>query len=248
MKKFITILSLITTFFFVHLSTAAEVGQIVDNTGGQNLNVSIPEAVIFDTFDINSPNITFDPATNPTHLTIDVTGKYEIKYSVNWTAIFSTNSRRQIKTFLRKNGITDIPQSSSYGYRRNEQAASATNSATFVLALTAGDYIEVMGQNSSSVGASVSTIAGESSLSVTYLPESHSVGGYIARNGYDVASINCVHGASVAFGGGAKCPDGETLTHSHPYVENGVAIGWRAYCSNDTRPSSIWAICANATP
>ena len=153
---------LLSTCFF-SLSYAADSGQYHDSAGNINVNLStIPQVYSFDTVDYSSDLITL---TSGTQFVAQQTGIYKITYTLNWST--NDTARRQIRTFLRKNGLTEITTSVAYGYaRRNDQAESATNSASTLVELQVNDYVELMYQRNSSVSGTALSIAGETSITI----------------------------------------------------------------------------------
>jgi hypothetical protein len=94
-------------------------------------------------------------------------------YSLNWGT--TDNSRREIKTSLRLNGLTDLG-GYSYGYaRREDQAGDATNSSAMYAELQSGDYLELMHTRSSTITTPALSISGESWLSIQQIESNEQI-------------------------------------------------------------------------
>ncbi|MBT6049376.1 MAG: hypothetical protein HOG49_21480 [Candidatus Scalindua sp.] len=68
-------------------------------------------------------------------------GDYRIAYSVN--AENNTNSRKNVRFRLRKNGTVFITGSVSSGYARNGSHKELSGSSSVIVSLAAGDYVEL---------------------------------------------------------------------------------------------------------
>jgi len=156
--------------------------QYSDSVGNVDVNLSAgAQAYSFDTTEFSSDNTTL---INGTQFVAQQTGIYKITYTLNWST--SNTARRQIRTFLRKNGLTEINGGVAYGYaRRSDQAESATNSASTLVALQVNDYVELMYQRNSSVLGTALSIAGETSIIIETLESVSGTGqfGNIALTG-----------------------------------------------------------------
>lgn len=167
MKKTLAVLA----FFTMSSVSAAEyVAQFIDNNVFEtDLNVStIPTAFVFDTVDINSPNINL----NGSQIEVSKSGIYEISYSVSFRTEDNNGSdaRRHIKTFVRKNNFTDV--AAAYGYARiGNQAENANNTASFAVELSQGDYIELFYNREGTHIGVAPTNVGESWITVKLLEE-----------------------------------------------------------------------------
>ena len=139
---------------------ATAVSQFSDSVGNVNVNTSQPSPYAFDTTDISSNKA----AVSGSQIMINEAGLYQVMYSLNWGT--SDNNRREIKTSLRLNGITELG-GSSYGYaRREDQAGDATNTSSMFVELQAGDYLELMHARNSTITSQALSIPGESWISI----------------------------------------------------------------------------------
>ncbi len=157
-------------FSFIAINAHAQVDQFSDSTGAVDLHMTSPSAYTFDTVDVNN----LDISQSGSQLIASQPGVYKIHYQLNWST--TDTSRRQIKTYVLKNGTDIVSGSYAYGYaRRVDQAGSATNSSTFYMELSANDYIELIHLKASTVTGQALSIAGESSISL------HRVGNILAK-------------------------------------------------------------------
>ncbi len=139
---------------------ATTVSQFSDSTGNVNVNTSQPAPYFFNTTDISSNKA----SVSGSQIMINEAGLYQVMYSLNWGT--SDNNRREVKTSLRLNGITELG-GSSYGYaRREDQAGDATNTSSMFVELQAGDYLELMHVRNSTITNQALSIPGESWISI----------------------------------------------------------------------------------
>lgn len=173
----------LTLMSFSAISLAADLIQINDTLGGQDVNFQTPTVLQFNNNDILSMGMTFDGSSR---ITVASTGKYQVSYRINWntTDVFP----RQIKTWLRLNGSQDLSQSESVGYAADNAAGpSATNAAMVILSLNAGDSLEVLAQRNGNQTGQVNTVAGASILSVINL-EDNAASQWLNGSGTPLAS------------------------------------------------------------
>lgn len=140
--------------------------QLVDEGGNKQLNVASPGMVVtWDTQSIrDTDTFNHSTGTNPSRITVLVSGWYEIGYNLGYTLV---TQRTGVKTTIRKNGTTLLPETSSYGY---EHVAGATGHSCggILVQLAANDYIELFSIRTK-VAGNINTIAGESTLTMTLI-------------------------------------------------------------------------------
>lgn len=164
-----TLSKVLLPVLFIHSSfSIAEFAQFSDSSGNVDVNITTPSAYQFDTNDVTSNEITI---INNDQVTISTAGVYKVSYSLNWST--DNTSRRQIKTYVLKNNQDTVSGSVSYGYaRRLDQAASATNNASFIVDLQENDYLQLMYSRSSSVGGVALSIPEETSITIHRIGDS----------------------------------------------------------------------------
>ena len=152
------------------LNAQADVAQFLDNSGQQIVNTTFAEAYQWDSVDVASPIIELQDNSK---LVVSRAGVYQITYAINWRTDdpTGTNARRQIRTFVRKNGEA-LAMAQSHGYARIEhQAENATNAATFFVELSVGDYLELYHINESSNTGDAISNPGQSWFSLALFKE-----------------------------------------------------------------------------
>lgn len=142
--------------------SANNIAQFSDSIGGVDINTSNTQAYVFDTTDIASNNYSLQGSK----IHIVKSGLYEVSYMVNWGT--EDSKRRNIKTSILVNGVDQVG-GESYGYaRREDEARNTSNNANFYTELKAGDYIELIHVNNSSITNPATTLAGESWISIEF--------------------------------------------------------------------------------
>ncbi len=142
----------------------ADVGQYIDQAGGININTITPGAYIFDSVSIFSSDIT----VSGSKFTVNKSGIYRINYQLNWESI-DNHTRKEINTYIMKNGNTVLDGSGAYGNARKPafQPGNASNGAHFYAHMDDGDYIELFYmQSHAAVAGDAWSIPEESSLSL----------------------------------------------------------------------------------
>lgn len=247
-------------------NTYATTQVLNGSTTTQDLKSAAPVILTYEAMDISDTEITFDGNSK---LTVSETGKYQVRYAVNWE--INNNRRRQIKTYLLKNGSEVITQSTAYAYaRQNTQVKFATNTASITLELNAGDYLEVAAVGEAGDGASLGngtalTRSGESVFSI----ESLNTETALASGAITFEKCQVMHTPTPTY---PSCPVGFESVHDfskgmiHYYDRPGVkhAFGlypnhteddswfynpYQQYVSNAWRITATLAcsICTNAT-
>lgn len=183
-KMKLNYLPLVLTFLVSSVCIGAtNIVQYADTAGNVNVNTLTPTAYVFDSTQISSSNFTL----NGSEIHINEDGIYQISYSLNWGT--TDLSRREIKTSVRLNGVTDLG-GSSYGYaRRDDQAGDATNSSLFYADLKGGDYIELMHVNNSTITNQALSIPDESWISIN-LVESNGLASSTPQNCAQILANN----------------------------------------------------------
>ncbi len=157
----------------------ADVGQYIDQAGGVNVNVTTPEAYVFDSVSILSSDVTVNGST----FTVNKSGIYRINYQLNWESL-EGNIRKEINTYIMKNGNTILAGSGAYANARKqgvEISGNASNGAHFYTRMNVGDYIELFYKKSTINTGYALTLPEESSLSLQLLtPDVSSTAGSCA--------------------------------------------------------------------
>jgi len=140
--------------------------QLTDGAGGINLNVAAPGMVMtWNTQDIrDTDTFNHSTGTNPSRVTVLVSGWYEVSYSMSYTL---ATARTGIKTNIRKNGNTILLPTSSYGYEY-VTGISSNNCGGVLVQLVANDYIELLSVRRLIAG-NMNTVAGESTLTMSLI-------------------------------------------------------------------------------
>ena len=178
-----------TTFLFVFAQlaySAVNLSSFSDSVGGVDLNGVNAAAYVFDTEDISSANIQLN---NGSQFTAQRAGIYQVSYAVSWE---TTNlARRQIRTYLQKNGVDIVSSSIVYGYaRRSDQAGRDTNDSSSYVELDVGDYVELIHVRNSTVTGTALSIAGEVSLSLEFVEPLNATANVTSPNTYYVQEVN----------------------------------------------------------
>lgn len=137
--------------------TASQVQTILANvfqgrftTGTVNLNQAAPTAIPITAEDFKDSNYIHSNVTNNSRVTFAVAGLYRIHYNVG--SDNGSNNRCTLRTFVRRNGTTEVIPSRAFSYSRNNTDDRATNTATFLMTAAANDYIEMMSQQEGTGG------------------------------------------------------------------------------------------------
>jgi len=138
--------------------------QIIDSTGGVDLNTFSGNAIPWETQSFVDNKFTHSTTTNPSRVTFTQDGKYKLTYDINWEG----SSSLVVRSFAFLNGLTRILSSESYGLCHNPTDDTGANTNTFFFDVTDGDYIEIIGERSAGNG-SADTIANESHLLIEYI-------------------------------------------------------------------------------
>lgn len=143
--------------------------QYSDSAGDLDVNVAAPAAYVWDTVDQASAGI----ALSGSEITVSEPGLYRVSYSLSWRTLGASGAaaRRQIRTSVIRNGTDEVGV--AYGYARQAvQAENATNSASVLVNLNAGDTIELLYQRDSDRTGQAFTNAGESWIVVDLIKAS----------------------------------------------------------------------------
>lgn len=107
---------------------------------------------------------THSSSTDPSRVTINDAGLYEISYSVAWDT--TANGRRTSTCRFFVNGSVAVPAvGTSHAYARNNNDDWESNSSSFMYSFNAGDYYEIQCESTGSNG-SITTLANESWTSI----------------------------------------------------------------------------------
>ena len=137
-----------SAFYLSDINAYDNIAQLYDSTYGQDGN-NAEISIDFDTQGILQSNYTHNTGVNNERLYVNETATYKVSYSCTWEAQDTgDNDRRLYQNKVRINGGTNVVPSESIVYIRNptsgEGDISAT-SATVLINLTDGDYIELRG-------------------------------------------------------------------------------------------------------
>ena len=144
-----------------------EVGQFYDsdgNGGSFNINTASYTAIPWDTQSF-TPDATYSHSTtvNPSRVTVNDSGLYKISYAVHAE---SSGGRRNVRCRVRLNGNDSLPsgvQGDSFSYSRNGTDEWATNTASILVNVSAGQYYEVVCRQEGSAGTAVLSAGAEGS-------------------------------------------------------------------------------------
>jgi len=137
--------------------------QLVDGAGNQQIDVASPGMVMtWNTQSIrDTDTFNHSTGTNPSRVTVLVSGWYEISYNLAYTL---ATARTGIQTNIRKNGSTILLPTSSYGYEYIT-GASGHSCSGVLIQLAANDYIELLSVRTK-VAGNINTIANQSILNM----------------------------------------------------------------------------------
>jgi hypothetical protein len=127
-----------------------------------SLNSGTPVAIGFDSEDVKDANYTHSNVTNNSRIYAAAAGWYKVTYNINTIA---GNGFRDTRVRIRVDGTTYLTKGTSYAMSRNNADAEANNNASVMISLTAGQYIELMG-DAVGTNTAVTMIANESSITI----------------------------------------------------------------------------------
>jgi len=114
--------------------------QLTDISGGTNVNNIIPVPIVWTTLMFTGNSLTF---TGGSKIYFNATGSYEIDYVIN--LVNTSNSTKNVGSVIRKNGNTEISQTTITSTTVDLINNASTNGMPVYLAsLTNGDYIELI--------------------------------------------------------------------------------------------------------
>ena len=114
--------------------------QLKDISGGTEINTIANTPIVWTTTEYTGTSVNF---TGGSRIYIQEDADYTISYVLN--AENQTNTRKNIGTLIRRNGTTDITPMSSSSNSRNTTNDAITNvMSPYKVALTNGDYIELI--------------------------------------------------------------------------------------------------------
>ena len=153
--------------------------QFVNTTGGGDINAATATTVPFDSED-DTGNSIVGSSTDPSAIEFEEAGSYKISYTVAGMNTLTNATRANIECKIQANGSgTDVNPSKSYTYVRGQYDQYVTNSASFIYAAAANDYIQVFCERSPTTqqNPTVQLVSGESWLSVEKIGGSLGTGG-----------------------------------------------------------------------
>ena len=126
------------------------VAQIYDSTYSQNGN-NILINMSMDSQSFIQSNFTHSTSTNNHRLYVNETSMYKVSYSCVWNATGGSNLRRIYENYISINGTTKVTPSESDVYIRGDDSGTqagghtSSTSATLLVNLSKGSYIQLMG-------------------------------------------------------------------------------------------------------
>lgn len=149
---------LASSTFDGHMSMTNCAIQTYDATGGVDCNTLAGLAIPFDTEKIKDNMYTHSNSVNPSRITVSRTGLYRVSYAVTWSA---GANNVDVSCYLRKEGTTEsVATRSSAGQSRS--GTNGSNTATCLVELTNGQYIEVMAERGGAVTTASNSVANRS--------------------------------------------------------------------------------------
>jgi len=137
------------------------------NTTSVNINQATPQPISWGGEDVKDDDYySHSNSSNNTRIYADVAGYYKLTYSINTDN--ADNSRTTIRTRVRRDGSTYEDRGTAYSYMRNTTDDKATNNASFIINLSANEYVEVLGDQEGSSGTT-GTIIDESWISLEFI-------------------------------------------------------------------------------
>lgn len=137
------------------------------NTTSVNINQATPQAISWGGEDVKDDDYySHSNSSNNTRIYADVAGYYKLTYSINTDN--ADNSRTTIRTRVRRDGSTYEDRGTAYSYMRNTTDDKATNNASFIINLSANEYVEILGDQEGSSGTT-GTIIDESWISLEFI-------------------------------------------------------------------------------
>ncbi len=116
------------------------------------------------TFRVIDSQYAHSTTANPSRVTVNADGIYEVNYSIAWDT--TANARRTATCAFFVNGSAVTPTvGTSHDYSRNNNDDFGSNSSSFFYDFTAGDYYEIYCQSTGTAG-SITTLANQSSTSI----------------------------------------------------------------------------------
>jgi hypothetical protein len=114
--------------------------QITDISGGTNVNNITPVSIVWATQVFSGTSLSF---TGGSRIYVITTGTYDVSYVLN--TINADNSSKNIGSVLRKNGNTELTQTTSTSFAFDSISNSGTNEMPpYLISLSTGDYIELL--------------------------------------------------------------------------------------------------------
>lgn len=115
--------------------------QLLDLSGGTDINTISGTSMVWTTQEFSGSGLNF---TGGSKIFITSNGVYEISYLVN--IINETNSTKNVGTVIKKNGNVDITPTSSSSMSIDSINNASTNVLPpYLVSLSTGDYIELIG-------------------------------------------------------------------------------------------------------
>ena len=151
-----------------------------DAAGGTNLNQASDIVVPLATEQIRDQDFFGPVESNTSAIRVTKAGRYRVTYACAFDN--ATIAAGGVKTWLRKNGATDLPGSHSGAVTAIAQPRGH-GAASVILDLAANDYLELFGRRSGTSAGNVSTIADGSMVTVellSYANEAVLGGGQVA--------------------------------------------------------------------
>ncbi len=116
---------------------------------------------------IVDPTFSHNTGVNPSRITVNDSGLYEVSYSIGWDT--NSGSRRTATCDFRVNGaLIATGVGISHDYSRNSTDNNGSNSSTFYHSFTGGQYYQIYCTSTGTAG-SIVTVAGQSWTSIRLL-------------------------------------------------------------------------------
>ena len=144
-------------------SNRGKVTQVLDSSGGVSISGTSEVVIGFDDELVVDDIYSHSTSSNNSRVSVTEAGLYRVTYSLNTQNNTSGwgSYEANLKAWVRKNGSDKVKYSDSYSYNYDDTYLYSTNTASFLVSLSANDYLELLAQQADSNSDSV-TIAEQS--------------------------------------------------------------------------------------
>jgi hypothetical protein len=129
---------------------SGDVFQARDLIGGTDVNTVVPLAIPWTIEDVKDDAYIHSSLANTSKVGVSSGGLYEVFYSISYDS--QDNSPKNILTFGRLNGVIVADASQAYGNTIDGTNDRGTNSASFLVLIPQGGFIEIMARQQGSGG------------------------------------------------------------------------------------------------